>query len=442
MRDETMVEIAQQAVRMALTAGASEAAASASSGVSVELSQREGQLEQATESRSSSLGLRLLVDDRYSSHGTSDMRPEAVEVFIRRAVAATRLLEPDPARALPPAEACGMAQGVELDDWSDDQEKLESSTRRQWVARFEQALVERRDRAKLRSTTAYAGDSRALSAVVFSNGFVGHSRGTSFGFGATLTLEDEGDKLPEASTGYSASHAEDLPSVDAVADEAWDRAMRRLGARPVPSGRYPMLLENRAVGRILGVLLSPLAGSALHYGRSCMAEKLGQRVAASSLELWDEPHIHRGAGSRLFDGDGFPTSRRSLVQGGVLQCFFVNQYFSRKLDMEPTTGGTSNLVLPPGPRAPLAIAAGFPSVIRVESFLGGNANSTTGDFSFGIRGTLLERGEPVQSVGEMNIAGNLFDLYERYTEAASDVHRYGTSRVPSVLFDDVQFSGT
>ena len=441
MRHDDLRDIARLAVAQAKAAGAQEAVASASRGVSVELSQREGQLEQATESRSSSVGIRLLVDERYSSHGTSDLRPQAVEVFIQRAVAATRLLEPDPHRALPDADRCGLAEGVELDAYSEAQEQLESAQRRVEVAQLEEALVARKDRGPLRSTTAYTGDSRSVAVVVFSNGFEGQSESTSFGYGATLTLEDVDGKLPEASSGYSTNHAEDLPGLAFVADEAWERALRRMGAGPVPSGRYPMLLENRAVGKILGVLLAPMSGAALHYGRSCLDGKLGQKVAASNFELLDDPHIPRGAGSRRFDADGFPSRKRVLVQGGELRCFLLNQYYARKLDVEPTTGGTSNLIIPPGPRGPEAIAADLPKAIRVESFLGGNANSTTGDFSFGIRGTLLEHGAPARSVSEMNIAGNLFELYERYLEAGNDVRRYGSSRVPSVLFDDIQFSG-
>ena len=441
MRHDDLLDIARRAVAQARAAGAQEAVASASRGVAVELSQREGLLEQATESRSSSLGIRLLVDDRYSSHGTSDLRLDAVEVFIQRAVAATRLLEPDPDRALPAAEACGVAEGVDLDSYSEDQEGLSTGQRRQQVADLEAALMARSDRGALRSTTAYTGDSRSAAVVVYSNGFEGINRATSFGYGATITLEDADGKLPEASTGYSASHDPDLPGLAFVADEAWERALRRIGGGPVPSGRYPMLLENRAVGKVLGILLGPMGGSALHYGRSCLDGKLGQRVAARGFDLLDEPHIVRGAGSRLFDGDGFPTRPRALVRGGELQCFLMNQYYARKLGRDPTTGSTSNMVIPPGARSPQAIAADLPRAIRVESFLGGNANSTTGDFSFGIRGTLLEHGQATRSVSEMNIAGNLFELYERFAEAADDVRRYGTSRVPSVLFDDIQFSG-
>ncbi len=441
MQTDDLLIIARDAVQQARTAGASEAVATVGRGVSVELSQRDGKLEQSTESRSLSLGLRLLVDDRFSNHGTSDLRPQALGTFIQRAVAATRYLEPDPDRALPPAAACGVAEGLGLDLFSDQQQLVQPAQRLEGIVELEQAVLALRERGSLRSAACYRGDSRSASAVVFSNGFEAQSRGTSFGFGTTITLEEPGGRLPEATTWYSSVHGDDLPSVPQVADEAWTRALRRVGGRAAPSGRYPMLLDNRATGRVLGVLLSPMGGSALHYARSCLAGKLGERIGASGLVLWDDPHIPRASGSGRFDGDGFPTQRRPLVQEGVLQCYLLNQYFARKLDMEPTTGGTSNLVLPPGPRSPEQIAADLPCAIRVETFLGGNANSTTGDFSFGIRGTLLEHGQPVQSVSEMNIAGNLFDLLERFAEAADDVRRYGTFRVPSVLFDDIQFSG-
>jgi PmbA protein len=44
--------------------------------------------------------------------------------------------------------------------------------------------------------------------------------------------------------------------------------------------------------------------------------------------------------------------------------------------------------------------------IIVSGFLGGNSNSTTGDFSFGVQGALVENGKIVQPLNEMNISGN------------------------------------
>ena len=442
MSDSPLLKIARDVVAQTSGLGAEEVAAGVSRGTSVELSQRDGRLEQASESRSMSLGLRLMAEGRYSTHSTSDLRPAPLAAFLTRAVTATRLLEPDPDRALPPSEACGLAQGVDLDLVHAGHGQIMPAQRRQGVAALEERILARRQRAAFRSCTAYWSDSHAESAVVFSNGFEGCSASTSSGYGATITLEDEGGKLPEATTWYASAHPEDLPSLDDVAEEGWRRGLRRRGARPAPSGRYPMLLDRRAVGRVLSVLLGAMAGSALHYGRSCLAGKLGERIAPARFELYDDPLIVRGAGSRLFDGDGFPACKRALVEGGVLRCYLLGQYFARKLQLEPTTSGTSNVVLPPGERSPQRIAADLPRAIRVESFLGGNANSTTGDFSFGIRGTLLEHGQATQSVSEMNIAGNLFELLERYAEPADDVWRFGSFRVPSILFQDVQFSGS
>jgi PmbA protein len=173
-----------------------------------------------------------------------------------------------------------------------------------------------------------------------------------------------------------------------------------------------------------------------------LAEKLGEKIAPSHFSLYDDPTLPRASGSQPYDGDGFKASPRAIVQDGVLQLFFLNLYNARRMGAEPTTGGSSNLVLPPGSRSPLEIAQELPEAIRVEGFLGGNANATSGDFSFGINGTLLRHGEPVQSLSEMNISGNLFELLDHYIEAANDSWAYGAWRVPTLRFDDIQFSGS
>ena len=80
--------------------------------------------------------------------------------------------------------------------------------------------------------------------------------------------------------------------------------------------------------------------------------------------------------------------------------------------------------------------------IRVTSFLGGNSNPTSGDFSFGIRGQLYRNGERIQNVVEMNVAGNILDLLDRFQEAADDPWMYSSYRVPSLVFEGIQFSGS
>jgi PmbA protein len=79
--------------------------------------------------------------------------------------------------------------------------------------------------------------------------------------------------------------------------------------------------------------------------------------------------------------------------------------------------------------------------IYVTSWLGGNADSTTGDFSLGLRGHLVEDGRIGAPVGEMNVTGNLVDLFARLELVGNDVYPYATTLSPSLVFADVNFSG-
>ena len=214
-----------------------------------------------------------------------------------------------------------------------------------------------------------------------------------------------------------------------------------MGAGPVSSKRGAMLVDKRVASRIIGTLVGPMSGGSIYEQRSCLSDKLGEAVASGSFNLFDEPHLPRGLGSRLYDGDGRPTVRRTLVEAGRLNHWLINVYYGRKLDRDPTTGVTSNLVVPPGHRSPEQILKDLDWAIQVDGFLGGNSNAATGRYSFGIRGTLFENGEAVAPISEMNISGSIFELLEGFSEAANDPWLYGSCRSPSLLFDAVQFSG-
>jgi PmbA protein len=437
------LEIARDVVARARRLGVDEATVVVSRGTEVSLTRRAGKLEQATQASSMSVSISLLIDDKFSSHSTSDLRPDAVDTFLARAVAATRVLEPEPERRQPPVELCGRGTPESVLDRNDDAwGDLTADQRRVHAERLEAAVDALPGRDQVVSASVYTGDSSGESARVMTNGFEGESRGTGFGHGAEITLSDEGGRRPEGSAYFSASHHSDLPSVEHVVSEAWLRAQQRLGSGPAPSGRYPMLLQSHAVGRILGVLGGPLSGSELHYGRSFLAGKLGQQIASTSLTLLDDPTIPRGMGSRGWDGDALYARPMPVIEAGVLKNYYINVYYGRKLGMPPTSGGRSNWVVPPGTRSPEELLAELPACVVVTGFLGGNSNGLTGDFSFGVQGLLMERGVVTRHLSEMNVSGNIGDLLARYTEAANDVWKWSSLRSPSLLFTDVQFSGT
>jgi PmbA protein len=437
-----LLDVAREAARTARALGADEVSVVASRSSDVSLTRRAGKLEQAQQATSQGLSFSLLVDDRFSVHGTSDLRPDAVRAFLERAVAATRVLEPEPERRQADPALCGrgVTEGA-LDATDPCWVGLPVQARREAAQALEDAVDALPERGRVLSATVYLGDSYGQVARVMSNGFEDVHGATGFGAGVEMTLSEPSGRRPEATAWYSALWRADVPGPAAVAKEAWDRAAQRLGSGPAPSGRYAMLLENHAAGRILGLLGGPLSGSEIHQERSCLADKVGQPIGSAAFTLLDDPTVRRGLGSRPYDGDGLVARPMPVVEGGVLRNHYVNVYYGRKLGRPPTTGARSNWIVPPGPRSVPAILADLPRAIVVTGFLGGNSNGLTGDFSFGVQGLLVEHGEVKAHLSEMNVSGNILDVFHRFVEAGDDVWTFGATRSPSLLFADVQFSG-
>ncbi|MFT4979253.1 MAG: PmbA protein [Myxococcota bacterium] len=436
-----LIATGERVCDLAVELGAEEAAAGVQYSIYTDLGQRDGLLEKSQESRSLSVMVELLVDERFSSHSTNDLRPEALRAFLQRAVDATRFLEPDPNRRLPEREKMGSADVAALDADDPSWPPPSATERREQLARLEGLCLEARGDAPVRSINAFLWDGRIDGCTVSSNGFAAGWARTSVGYGGSITMEDRDGRLPEAMAYYAARHGADLPPMEAVATELVERGRSRVGSGAVASGRYSMMLENRAAGRMLRVLTGPLSGTAVYEGRSCLADRMNQKIAPEGFSLTDDPLIPRAPGSRPHTGDGFPATSRPIIADGVLRSFFISLYNARRLEMDPTDASASNLVIAPGADSVDALLKGAGRCVRVEGFLGGNSSAITGDFSFGVVGTLFEDGEPVQPISEMNVSGNLFELLERWQASADDAWTYGAWRVPSLLFDDIQFSG-
>ena len=118
----SLLDSAGAAVELAKGMGAEQVKAWISTGVEVELQQRQGKLERVHESSTLGLSVSLMVDGRYSSHGTSDLRPAALKAFLQRAVDGTRYLEQDLDRTMLSFEEMGSLDPASLDN--DDAESI------------------------------------------------------------------------------------------------------------------------------------------------------------------------------------------------------------------------------------------------------------------------------------------------------------------------------
>lgn len=434
---DDLLTLAQRAVEAAEKAGAADAFATSSRGRDVEISVRDGRVETVKEAGSSGLSIRLWVDGRYGSHSTNDLRDDAIDAFVASAVALTRAVQPDPHSVVPdPARFEGRSTAdLELVDAA-----VQSLTREERLALCMAQNDVLRGQDKVISATSGISSGASASAMASSNGFSGTRAGTQVWIGSEVTLQGEGDRKPEGWMWGGAVHRAQLPDPKRIAEIALDRVTRRLGATKGPSKRTTMVVDPSAAGRLLGQLLRPANWRALSRGQSFWAGHLGKKAVSDALTLTDDPLLPRGFGSRHYDGDGIAAKEMVLIEAGVLRDVYVDTYYGSKLGMAPTATGSSNLVVAPGTRDLAAILADTDDAIYVTSWLGGNSDTTTGDFSLGLRGHLVEKGRIGPPIDEMNITGNLLTLFTHLVEVGSDPWPYSRYLVPTLVFEAVDFS--
>jgi len=441
MAKPDMLEIARGAARTALAKGAREAGVSLSRVRDVTLEWRDGKIDKINEATTRRVSLDLFVDGRYSVATSSDLRPEALVTFIADSVANTRTLAEDPHRSLPePSLYKGQAKAdLELVDAA--YASVTPERRRETARAMEDAARSAKGADRILSVTTGFNDNRQETVRVHTNGFEGEHEETSFWVYAEVSVKDPDGRRPEDWSAAGVRFVGEMPAAEAVGREAAERALSRLGAKKAESALFTMVLDPRAGGRLVGAFGAALSGAVLQQKRSFLEGKAGTTIASPQLDVADDPLVPKGLASRLFDGEGIAAKRLPIVEKGVLRHYYVDTYYGKKLEMAPTTGGRSNLRWTLGEKSQKELLADAGDAILVTGFIGGNSNSTTGDFSFGVQGFRVRGGQVAEPVAEMNISGNHLELWKRLVAVGNDPYPYSSVYTPTLVFEGVQFAG-
>jgi len=439
MSENNKLDIAQWVVEQTLKEGANEASANISKRRNVSIDFRDKKIEELKEATQNSLNLDIYTNHKYSSHSTNDLRKETLKKFIGEAVAATKYLTEDEFRSLPDPKYYSKKPELDLQLLDPNYNNVESKERVQIAREIEDAAMAVSD--KIISTTSGYSDSTYDAVKVHSNGFSGNTEGTQFWAGASVTVRDGETGRPSDWYWGGARFRKELLSPEYLGQEAARRALRKIGQKKIESGKYKMVVENRVGGRLLGMLQYPMTARALQQKRSFLEGMLNKQIASEKLTITDDPFLPKGFNSRFFDGEGISAKKRTMIEKGILKNYYVDNYYGKKLGMDPTSGSSSNVVFQYGIRSYEEMIKDLENGILVTSFIGGNSNSTTGDFSFGVVGLFVENGEAVQPINEMNISGNSKEFWKNLVEVGNDPYPFSSRRIPGMMFEDVQFSG-
>ncbi len=417
---------------------------------------RGDEIEFVKQSQERCLGIRALVPGpeglRTAVTSTSDLSPEAVDRMADETVALARATAPDPTAGLPEGGFAKDWPELSLSDPGDRnvtiEARIEDARRAENAARDFDPRIDNSEGSQVAST---------FSRVVYGSslgrdaGFLGEYESASHSLSCE-PLASQGDSKQRDYWMTLGRRLADLEDPAQVGRAAAKRTVRRLGARRVETCEVPVIFDPFTAPSLLGQLVGCASGYAIYREGSFLMDRLGESIAAEAVTIIDDGRLPGGLGSKPFDGEGLPTRRNVIVEGGVLETWLLDTYSGRKLGMASTGNasrgagsgpgvGSTNLWIEPGKSSLEELIAGTERGLLVTELIGMGFNPTTGDYSRGASGLWIEDGEIVHPVEEITIASNLGDMLQAIDGIGDELIWRGSTAAPALRVAQMTLAG-
>jgi TldD protein len=208
--------------------------------------------------------------------------------------------------------------------------------------------------------------------------------------------------------------------IDQIAATAAQRALTKLHARPAPSGTFTIVLNKGAGGTMFHEACGHgLEADLVMKDTSVFRNKVGQRVAAKGVTIVDDGSYAREWGTSAIDDEGNPTKRNVLIDDGILTDYMWDLRHAKKEGHAYSGNGRrqsyqylpivrmTNTYLLAGRDDPAAIVSSTESGVYCAKLGGGQVDTATGDFVFGmVEAYLIEDGRITEPLRDANLIGN------------------------------------
>jgi PmbA protein len=448
-----LAELAASAVERAVAAGGGDAEAYASEAENREVRVHGGAVESLTAATQRGLGLRVWIGGRVGYGFGTDLSPAGVEAVAARAVEAARVADEDefagppegggeapslaglsdPSRAeWSPARIADLALAVE-------RTALESDAR---VAAVEQAVYfDSAERVAIASSSAPGGEYETTSCYAY------------------LQALAEGEDGRETGLGFGLARGPAGLDPVAIGREGAERASEMIGSSKPASRACPVVLDPTVAASFAGLLGRAAGADAVQRGRSPLADRLGEEVAAEAFVLADDGLDPRGFASAPIDAEGTPRRRTALIEAGRLKTYLYDTYTARRGGARTTASAgrsgyrappgvsASNLIVSPGTASleQLLREAGDGVYINDVAGLHSGVNPVTGVFSVGASGRAISGGELGGPLREFTIASDLVSMLRAVSAAGAEsrwVPFGGSVSTPPLLIGEMTVSGS
>jgi PmbA protein len=411
-----------------------------------------GHVETLQQSGALGLGVRVIVNDAVGFCSGTDLSSAGIDGLARRAVALARYTSADPANGAPtPAEAGDPAPG-ELELFDPAALELDVERKISMAIELEAAALGADPRIR-RTDGASVSSSSGAFAIANSHGVARAWEGTSVSAWVVALADDTGGRQQTGVYGMTKRRLADLAGMEAIGREASRRALARLGARPVPSARVPVLMSPEIGAAWIAEMYEAFTGEAVLKRSSWLTDRLGETIASPLVTLVDDGTLRRGLGTSPCDGEGVGTRRNVLIDAGRCASFAYDHYHARRAGVATTANGIRgfastpgigyhNLHVVPGTKRPAEILASIARGFWFDDQGSYGFNPVTGDYSYQAQGFWIEKGEVVHPVEGVTVAGRSLEMLAAITAVGDDLEWRTSTACPTLLVGEMTLSGS
>ncbi len=389
----------------------------------------DGKVEELSSGISRGAGIRVVIGDTTGFAHTADLS----ELGLMRAAEAARTVAlssrvQKETVALESQRAYGFPESVFVPDEVGKREKIELLERMNHAARSTSGSI--------KQVSAGYGDSHRKILVANTDGV--YAMDEQVRTRIAVSVVAFGDTGMQ--TGYETSALTmgfemfEFTDVEELAALAAHRALRKLSARPAPSGIMPVVLQ----GGSGGILFHEACGHGLEADHilkdsSVYKGRVGEMVASPLVTLIDNGTISGKWGSAGIDDEGMASQENVLIQDGVLTDYMWDGLRARKFSRTSSGNGRrqsyqhlpmvrmTNTYLLEGTDTPGTILENTKNGVYVARLGGGQVNTATGDFVFGMtEAYIIENGEITEPLRDANLIGNGPEVLKNIDAVAND----------------------
>ena len=258
-----------------------------------------------------------------------------------------------------------------------------------------------------------------------------------------VVAQNQQDKSLQVDGAYSAglkfSHLEDPKK---VGEQAAERAVARLNPQTVKSGQYPIVFSSEISGHLIKALFGALSGTAQYKKASFLLDSLGQQVLPSWCTLEHRPLLADGFYSYPICQDALKAQNLTLIDSGVISQYILSIYSARRLNLTPNhlAGGAKNVSMTTNAQDLKEVLGKFDRCLLIDEVLGTGIDLVNGDYSMGVGGFLVEKGEKVFALKNTTIASSLKQMLQGIVFHAQDFKKHKNLHLGALALESMKVS--